>query len=292
MQLLLIDNRVPEIETIIRAVNDTTCCLVFNYYHDTVNTILSKVRFLNRRNRVIRDHFCYEPPSGSNVLKCLSASDIAAQAMAYALSDSANTNNNNSNSNSNSDSSSSLPPTPWVVSSADNVMLPPVFFQRIRPIMDPMHENTVCFPVPYPVLVSDLDDIYDTFKTIPYEVDSGTTAEFSTFSTIGIIQHAYLMNGSDTYTFLEKLDPRRATLKNVATDDPTLQTWGPFITALSALITRHQTETLDLMACALYSDPNWKYVIDELETRLAVNIRASLDNTGAASMSGNWIVLI
>ncbi len=123
MQLLLIDNRVPEIETIIRAVNDTTCCLVFNYYHDTVNTILSKVRFLNRRNRVIRDYFCYEQPSASNVLKCLScederrragyrehpveskhyvsASDIAAQAMAYALSES-----------NIDDSSSSLPPTP------------------------------------------------------------------------------------------------------------------------------------------------------------------------------------
>jgi len=193
------------------------------------------------------------------------------------------------------DSSSSLPPTPWVVSSADNIMAPPVFFQRIRPIMDPLHETSVCFPIPHPVLVSELDDIYDTFKTVPYEVDSGTTTtttttEFSTFSTIGIIQHAYLMNGSDTYTFLETLGPRPSTLKNVATDDPSLQTWEPFIDVMGALITRHQTETLDLMACALYSDPNWKYVIDELEARLTVNIRASLDNTGAASMGGNWIL--
>jgi hypothetical protein len=44
------------------------------------------------------------------------------------------------------------------------------------------------------------------------------------------------------------------------------------------------------MACALYSDPNWKYVIDELQTRLAINIRASLDNTGAPAMGGNWIL--
>ena len=48
MKLLLIDNRVSDIETIISAVNETTACIVFNYYHDNPETLLSKIRFLNK----------------------------------------------------------------------------------------------------------------------------------------------------------------------------------------------------------------------------------------------------
>ena len=48
MQLLLIDNRINDIETIIGSINDTTCCVVFNYYHDTIDTIISKIRFLKK----------------------------------------------------------------------------------------------------------------------------------------------------------------------------------------------------------------------------------------------------
>ena len=120
---------------------------------------------------------------------------------------------------------------------------------------------------------------------------TATTPTYTTFSTIGIIQHSYEVQ-SDSYTFLQFLSSSSgpAILKNVATDDPTLQTWESYISTITALLTRHQTQTLDLMACALYSDPNWKYVIDELQTRLAVNIRASLDNTGYSSMGGNWIL--
>ena len=298
MNLLLIDNRVSDIETIIRAVNETTACIVFNYYHDTPETLLSKIRFLNKRNRVIRDNFYYEVPPVpvitdlSNCLLCdengipkqyLSASDIAARALGHAVSYS-----NNS------------PPTPWTVPSNEGVPVS-VFFQRNDVISTTINDEvTNVYVNPLPVLVDDLDDIYEVFKTIPYEslpyvyqVDNSdntgpTSVPYTQFSTIGIIQHTYLMNGSDSYKFINAMD--HAILSDVKLNDSSLDTWRPFIDFIQAVLIRHRGQTLDLMACALYTDINWKYVIDELQTRLEINIRASLDNTGAALMGGNWIL--
>jgi hypothetical protein len=300
MKLLLIDNRVSDIETIISAVNETTACIVFNYYHDNPETLLSKIRFLNKRNRVIRDNFYYEPPpvpvvtdlsnchtcdASGNPKQYMSSDDIALKAMEYATSSEPATPE--------SETSNMRPPTPWFVSSAVQSAGPcPVFFQRVQPVMvADASGTTVLYREPLPVLVSELDEIYETFKTIPYEsspyVYDNSSVSYTTFSTIGIIQHSYSVE-SESYTFLQMLS--NAVLKNVATDDPTLQTWAPYISTITTLLTRHQMQTLDLMACALYSDPNWKYVIDELQTRLAINIRASLDNTGAPAMGGNWIL--
>ncbi len=298
MQLLLIDNRINDIETIINSVNATTCCIVFNYYHDTADTIISKIRFLNVRNRVIRDHFYYEVPTVpvitdlSNCLLCdddgvlkqyLSASDIAARALEHAVSYS-----NNSS------------PTPWNVSSNECVPVS-VFFQRNDIISTTINDevtNTIVKPLP--VLITDLDDIYEVFKTMPYEslpytyqVDNSdntvpNSVPYTEFSTIGIIQHAYVMNGSATYNFTNTMEP--AILSDVKLNDSSLDTWKPFIDFVKAVLIRHNGHTLDLMACALYTDANWKYVIDELQTRLEINIRASLDNTGTALMGGNWIL--
>ena len=302
MQLLLIDNRINDIETIIGSINDTTCCVVFNYYHDTIDTIISKIRFLNRRNRVIRDNFYYEVPPVpvitdlSNCLLCdehgvpkqyLSASDIAERALGHAVSYLNHSNND-------------VPPTPWTVPSNEGVPVS-VFFQRNDTVSITIDgEITNTYVKPLPVLVDDLDDIYEVFKTIPYEsfpyiyqVDDSdntvpTSVPYTQFSTIGIIQHTYLMNGSDTYKFINAMNP--AILSDVKLNDLSLDTWRPFINFIQAILVRHQVHTLDLMACALYSDNNWKYVIDELQTRLEINIRASLDNTGAALMGGNWIL--
>ena len=47
-----------------------------------------------------------------------------------------------------------------------------------------------------------------------------------------------------------------------------------------------------MMACALYSDAtnNWKYIIDTLTAQTGVTIRASNDDTGAASLGGDWFL--
>ena len=61
-KLLLIDNRIKDIETIINSMNENTYCIVFNYFYDTYDTLLSKIRFLNGSNRYILDNFFYEEP--------------------------------------------------------------------------------------------------------------------------------------------------------------------------------------------------------------------------------------
>ena len=62
-KLLLIDSRINDITGIVNATNERTCCLVFNYFHDTHDTIRSKIRFLNSSNRIMYDNFYYsEPP--------------------------------------------------------------------------------------------------------------------------------------------------------------------------------------------------------------------------------------
>ena len=66
-KLLLIDSRVQDTTTIINAANDDTYCLVFNYYQDTTDTLLSKIRFLNDNNRYIEDNFYYFEPK---IKKC------------------------------------------------------------------------------------------------------------------------------------------------------------------------------------------------------------------------------
>jgi hypothetical protein len=302
MNLLLIDSRIKDIELIISSVNESTACVVFNYYHDTKETLLSKIKFINRRNRVIRDFFFYEEPpalsvtdisschtidASGNTKQYMSLSDIALQVEEY------NVHIKPALTGSEADSmSSSMPlPTPWMLSSVESARVIPVFFQRIRPVMDPVSGTTVLYPRPLPILVSQLDEIYETFKTIPYECDPDNTAQaYCTFSTVGIIQHSYITNGIETYTFLKMLDSNPALLKNVQLHDPTLKTWEPFIMIINELITRHQTQTLDLMACALYSNPDWKYVIDELRSRTSLNIRASLDDTGSSLTGGNWIL--
>ena len=48
------------------------------------------------------------------------------------------------------------------------------------------------------------------------------------------------------------------------------------------------------MACALYSNPDWKYIVDTLAApepeQTGVDIRASTDDTGSAALGGNWFL--
>ena len=46
----------------------------------------------------------------------------------------------------------------------------------------------------------------------------------------------------------------------------------------------------DFLACAIYSNPNWKNIIDTLQLELNININASTDNTGSSLLGGNWFL--
>ena len=102
---------------------------------------------------------------------------------------------------------------------------------------------------------------------------------------VGILQHNYK---TPVYQFVAS--ELESTLDNVVETDPQLETWKPFSDFIARIVSQYGVTALDLMACALYSNTNWKYVIDTLATGLQINIRASTDNTGAAGLNGNWFL--
>lgn len=268
-RLLLIDSRIKDISGIVNATNERTCCLVFNYYHDTYETIISKLRFLNHKNRVIYDNFYYSEPqfptqidaSNNHCTPCdgMELSDIVL-----------------------------LPDTvrsQFLFSSNDEIVattttIPLVFFQR-SPNLDKL---------PLQVYINDLD----AFHELGIELGE-TTTHIPAFENIGIIQHSrFIQQG---YKLIDS-ESNYACIENVEHQDPNLSSWSGFINFIKSLfylsqtpasVTR-ETHTLDLMACAIYSNPNWRYVIDRLSDENQITIRASLDNTGAQSIGGNWIL--
>jgi len=268
MRLLLIDSRISDISGIVNATNERTCCLVFNYFHDTYDTIISKLRFLNPKNRIIYDNFYYSEPqfptqmdaSNNHCTPCdgLEMSDIVL-----------------------------LPDTvraQFLFSSNDEIVVttttrPLVFFQRSPP---PTHKP------PLHVYINDLD----AFHELGIELGE-TSSEILAFENIGIIQHAGF---SDRGYKLVDAEEHFACIENVEERDPVLSSWSGFITFIKSLFylsptpAPNDTHTLDLMACALYSDLNWRFIIDRLADENQITIRASLDNTGAQSIGGNWIL--
>lgn len=299
-KLLLIDSRIRDISGIVNATNERTCCLVFNYFHDTYDTILSKLRFLNSTNRIIYDNFYYEEPSiptqmdGSNNQSTpwdgFSMSDIVllpdTLRADYLVTSS----------------------TPTATTTGSSSI---VFFQRPRETADtttvdeeeplftsifddpPLPLPSTPTPTPFPkkqlkVYINDLDAFYD----LGVEVGE-TNTEFLAFENIGILQHAGFIERG--YKLIDA-NEYYACIENVETRDPDLTSWTEFIGfikslfQLAPLMLQSITQTLDFMACALYSDPNWKYIIDRLAHDNQMTIRASLDNTGSQSIGGNWIL--
>ena len=300
-RLLLIDSRISDISGIVNATNERTVCLVFNYFHDTYDTIISKLRFLNDKNRVMYDNFYYsEPPiptqmdaSHNHCTPCegFEMSDIVL------LPDTVRAHYLFSDDNAN-----------------DATTPPLVFFQRPKPtptlddsepfimsIFDEPSETNVASvtpqlpaQMPLKVYINDLDAFYELGVEI-----GETMTDIPAFENIGIIQHAgFIQQG---YKLIDS-ENNYACIENVETRDPILSSWTGFITFIKTIFdlatatpallteTRTYTRTLDLMACALYSDPNWRYIIDRLASENQMTIRASLDNTGAQSIGGNWIL--
>ena len=108
-----------------------------------------------------------------------------------------------------------------------------------------------------------------------------------TFECIGIIQHTvqpYL--GYKLVNSIEDI----AVIENIQTTDSNLVSWTSFSSFIQTLKTLYQITTLDLMACALYANPDWKYIIDNLSIKDNITIRASNDNTGSSNYGGNWIL--
>lgn len=94
---------------------------------------------------------------------------------------------------------------------------------------------------------------------------------------------------SETYSLFNNENIHQ--LKDVSLNDPELETWSEFKNFVLTLQNDLGVENLDLLMCKIYSDENWKYVLNKLETELTtLNIRSSDDNTGHIMFDGDWVL--
>ena len=170
------------------------------------------------------------------------------------------------------------------------------------------------------IVLNRFADTYDTLKT--KIADIGVTA----FESVGILQHntneptyclftniviaepvdktqtsaeprsslrelaEFQLGGNDDMPTLIRDPIPKSILLNVSEKDPALETWTEYINFISFLKNTYHIQNLDLMACAIYSNKDWVYVIEALQLKTGLNIRASLDNTGSQNLGGNWFL--
>ena len=104
----------------------------------------------------------------------------------------------------------------------------------------------------------------------------------SNYESVAIIQHNY---SNLTYQLVSNSE--HSQLIEVQSQDPNLDTWQEYIDFLAWLKIEKGAEFVDLLACNLWADENWKYMIETVRTRDGVHIRASIDITGDG---GNFVL--
>ena len=154
-----------------------------------------------------------------------------------------------------------------------------------------------------------LFDYYkDTFETIKQRINEVVNTcgpkndGASSAIAIGVVQHNYnrptfnMVSTASTLKTEPMAEPTTdlasltCIIHQVAERDPELSSWVQFKDFIAWCKTECGATHFDMMACALYADSNWKYVIDTLELQTGVDIRASYDNTGAFELGGNWVL--
>lgn len=133
--------------------------------------------------------------------------------------------------------------------------------------------------------IQDIDSIIQSFtentEYVLFHFRIDTIADIQSritknYESVAIIQHNY---GMDVYRFV--FDNSNAMLTDVETADPNLESWGEYIGFLRWLKTERGAKYVDLLACDLWADSNWRYIIETVRARDDIYIRASLDRTGA-----------
>ncbi len=100
------------------------------------------------------------------------------------------------------------------------------------------------------------------------------------FSHVSIAQHGMF---DSTYRLFS--DMGEGILEDVEKNDPNLDSWADYRSFLDWLKTTCNTQFFDLLACYIWNNDNWRYIIQGL--REDMYIRASVDITGSG---GNFIL--
>ena len=69
-----------------------------------------------------------------------------------------------------------------------------------------------------------------------------------------------------------------------------IETWIEMKNFINWLKDTYLILNFDFLACAIYSNINWKNLIDTLQLELNININASSDNTGSSLLGGDWFL--
>ena len=130
------------------------------------------------------------------------------------------------------------------------------------------------------------ESIYEKVKSISLQTQEGNNSTTPIIiNHIGILQHNY---DSPFYNFVSS-EPD-CLVHTVKTGDPFLETWDDFVTFFKRIVLEYEVYTIDLMACAIYSNENWRYIVDELSSVLKVKVRASTNDTGNSESGGDWFL--
>lgn len=116
------------------------------------------------------------------------------------------------------------------------------------------------------VVFNFLDDSFESIK----EKITGQ------YESVCIAQHNYMGN---TVKFLDSTTD--SIIKNVEIEDSNLSSWVHIIEFFSWLKTQAGCQYIDLLACNIWADPDWRYAILKLRELSGVYIRASVNITGA-----------
>ena len=133
-------------------------------------------------------------------------------------------------------------------------------------------DTNICIPVLFDYYTDTVEDIKGRISEGAEAVDANAgPVNAPPQRCIGLLQHNY---NRPLYN-LVAANTEGSIITNVTDRDPELESWAP----LRDLITWcHTTPEIgaayfDMMACALYSNPDWKYIIDTLSTQSGVTIR-------------------
>jgi alpha-tubulin suppressor-like RCC1 family protein len=126
------------------------------------------------------------------------------------------------------------------------------------------------------------DYFEDTFETLKARMRA---LGITTGNSVGLIQHNYRV---PMFSMLASAEV--APVSSIAARDPELARWSQFRDFIAWCKSEFSAAHFDMMACALYSNKDWKYVIDTLTVQTGVTVHASTDNTGSAALGGDWFL--
>lgn len=159
----------------------------------------------------------------------------------------------------------------------NNIVLYDDFFLTYMPVIyESLTPNTIMVPFTISMSYQQLKDILINLKEEP-NVEFTNISFFQDFAENDLY-----------YTFLEEKD---LPVYDIETVDPSLNEWSEVIDFYKFIVDDLSINTIDLLFCKIFSNDNWKYIMNKIESQIpTLTIRSSDDNTGHVMFDGDWVL--